>query len=78
MSRIFTGRSVGYLFGSIVGGLLFDKLNQDCLLSFALMLTAVGTALAPWSKNFMWLMVLFAFQGVSMGFLDTGMPLYHM
>ena len=72
ITRIFTGRSVGYLAGSILSGVLFDKFNQDCLLSFALILTAVGTACAPWSHNYVTMMGLFASQGLSMGFLDTG------
>ncbi len=56
-------------------GILFDHLNQECLLSFTLLLTAVGTAAAPWSTNYLVLMGLFACQGVSMGFLDTGKSL---
>ena len=72
ISQIFTGRSVGYLFGSITSGFLYDRLNQNFLLSFSLIVTAVGTALAPWSKNFTLLMVFIALQGISMGFLDTG------
>ena len=55
-----------------VAGVLFDCLNQECLLSLSLLLTAVGTAAAPWSTNYIVLMSLFACQGVSMGFLDTG------
>ena len=55
-----------------VTGVLFDCLNQECLLSLSLLLTAVGTAAAPWSTNYIVLMSLFACQGVSMGFLDTG------
>ena len=72
IARIFTGRSVGYLVGSILGGLLFDRFNQDCMLSLALLLTAVGTAMAPWSPHYLAMMALFGTQGLSMGFLDTG------
>ncbi len=55
-----------------LSGILFDFVNQECLLSFSLLLTAIGTAAAPWSTNYFILMGLFACQGVSMGFLDTG------
>ncbi|ELU06808.1 hypothetical protein CAPTEDRAFT_82130, partial [Capitella teleta] len=72
ISRLFTGRSVGYLFGSLMGGFLFDRVNQTCLLSLSLLLTAIGTAAAPWCTNFLFLVGILAFQGISMGFLDTG------
>ena len=45
ISRIFTGRSLGYLGGSILGGVLFDHINQQCLLSISLLLTAVSIIL---------------------------------
>ena len=60
------------MFNYFLPGILFDYLNQECLLSVSLLLTAVGTAAAPWSTNYIVLMALFACQGVSMGFLDTG------
>ena len=72
ISRIFTGRSVGYLVGSIIGGFLFDQFNQSCLLSFSLLLSALGTAAAPWCSSYVFLMGILAFQGLSLGFLDTG------
>ena len=80
VSRIFTGRSVGYLLGTIVSGMLFDCLNHNVLLMFGLLLTAFGTAAAPWCATVQVLVLVFAFPGVSMGFLDTGMslPFYHI
>ena len=77
ISRIFTGRSIGYLLGTIVSGMLFDCLNNHVMLVFSLLLTAVGTALAPWCPTFPPLALVFAFQGISMGFLDTGELVTH-
>jgi MFS family permease len=43
MGYVFTARSVGYLFGSMMGGPLFDRLDGNKLLAVALCLTVVGT-----------------------------------
>jgi MFS family permease len=43
MGYVFTARSVGYLFGSMVGGPLFDRLDGNKLLAVALGLTVIGT-----------------------------------
>ncbi|XP_074660196.1 sodium-dependent glucose transporter 1-like [Tubulanus polymorphus] len=70
--RIFTGRSIGYLLGSIVGGLLFDHLNKFFLIALSLLFSAFATASAPWCEN-LWLMIcMFSIVGFTMGFLDTG------
>jgi len=74
ISLIFTSRSVGYLFGSIVGGVLFDYLNQPgCLLSISMIVTGFATAVAPWCRKLVWLATMIMLQGISMGFLDTGL-----
>ncbi len=72
VSQIFTGRSLGYLTGSVIGGVLVDKTNEVCLLSASMLLTAAATALTPWCGTFLLLMVMMGFQGFSMGSLDTG------
>lgn len=72
ISRIYPGRSVGYLLGSIVSGLLFDKLNQYGLLSASLISAAIATAFVPWIKHLELMLVSFGVQGVALGFLDTG------
>lgn len=72
ISTVFTVRSVGYLVGSIVGGVLFNVFNHSCLVGFFLLLTAIGTALAPWWQQLSKLMACISFVGVSMGLLDTG------
>lgn len=52
--------------------MLFDRLNQHCLFSITLFITAIATAAAPWCHRFVFLVAIVAFQGISMGFLDTG------
>ncbi|KAI0238738.1 Sodium-dependent glucose transporter 1 [Lamellibrachia satsuma] len=72
ISRVFTVRSIGYLVGSIVGGFLFNFFNHSCLVGIFLLLTAIGTALAPWWQQLSKLMACISFVGMSMGLLDTG------
>ena len=72
ISTIFTGRSLGYLVGSILGGMMFDRVNQACLLGLSLMLTSAATAVVPWCRQLIWLIGIMSMQGLSMGFLDTG------
>ena len=73
ISSIFTGRSFGYLIGSLVGGFMFDRLNGLLLLSFALFMASVATIIAPWAKHFMLLLGMIGLQGASLGVMDTGM-----
>ncbi|XP_019628820.1 PREDICTED: sodium-dependent glucose transporter 1A-like isoform X2 [Branchiostoma belcheri] len=72
ISYIFTARSVGYLVGSAVGGVLFDTFDQHLLLGLSLLLNAIGFAVIPWAKRLSIMGVLISFTGVAMGFLDTG------
>ncbi|XP_064634021.1 uncharacterized protein LOC135491960 isoform X2 [Lineus longissimus] len=71
ISRIFIGRSTGYLIGSVIGGLLIDMMNKSFLMSMFLLLMAIGTAILPWCTRLYLLIITIAFQGVSMGLVDT-------
>eukprot|EP00118_Oscarella_pearsei_P015509 m.140356 g.140356 ORF g.140356 m.140356 type:complete len:551 (+) comp38299_c0_seq3:314-1966(+) len=72
LSYIFTARSTGYLSGSILGGILFDRFEGHLLVSISQILCTVGTFLVPLLKLIGPLAVCVVFQGVAMGFLDTG------
>ncbi|NWX11115.1 MFS4B protein, partial [Caloenas nicobarica] len=69
---IFVGRSLGYLGGSVVGGLLFDCMNARLLLALSMFGTTVGLYGIPWCKKSLLLTVLMSVVGASMGILDTG------
>ncbi|XP_006261669.2 sodium-dependent glucose transporter 1 isoform X3 [Alligator mississippiensis] len=69
---IFVGRSVGYLGGSVVGGILFDCMNPHLLLGLSMLGTAAGLYAIPWCKKALMLTGLMSVIGVSMGVLDTG------
>ncbi|XP_028653427.2 sodium-dependent glucose transporter 1 [Erpetoichthys calabaricus] len=72
ISYIFVGRSMGYIGGSVVGGVLFDCVNHHLLLGFAMLITAFGLFAIPFCKKALLLTVLMSIIGITMGFLDTG------
>ncbi|NXU18639.1 MFS4B protein, partial [Pardalotus punctatus] len=69
---IFVGRSLGYLGGSVVGGMLFDCMNANLLLALSMLATMAGLYGIPWCKQSLLLTVLMSVIGGSMGILDTG------
>ncbi|XP_076129266.1 sodium-dependent glucose transporter 1 isoform X1 [Alosa pseudoharengus] len=72
ISYIFVGRSVGYIGGSLLGGILFDCMNPHLLLGFSMLVTAFGMIAIPFCKKALFLTALMSCVGISMGFLDTG------
>ncbi|KFQ31772.1 Sodium-dependent glucose transporter 1, partial [Merops nubicus] len=69
---IFVGRSLGYLGGSVLGGVLFDCMNAHLLLALSMSATTVGLYGIPWCKKSLLLTGLMSVIGASMGILDTG------
>ncbi|XP_070200497.1 sodium-dependent glucose transporter 1-like isoform X2 [Littorina saxatilis] len=72
ISFIFTGRSLGYLLGSVVGGVLFVYFDQQILLFYTLVLTGMATIAVPWCTALVALASMIAVQGLALGVLDTG------
>ncbi|OCT78158.1 sodium-dependent glucose transporter 1 isoform X1 [Xenopus laevis] len=72
ISFIFVGRSMGYLGGSVLGGILFEQINQHLLLGISMLATAAGLFVVPWCKKAVLLTAVMSVVGMSMGFLDTG------
>ncbi|XP_061846496.1 sodium-dependent glucose transporter 1 [Colius striatus] len=69
---IFVGRSLGYLGGSVLGGVLFDCMNAHLLLALSMFGTTVGLYGIPWCEKSLLLTALMSVIGASMGILDTG------
>ena len=67
-------RSLGYLGGSVAGGLLFDRFahRANPLLAASVLLAAAGTAAIPLCTTLAGLVFAVATQGACMGALDTG------
>ncbi|XP_052019192.1 sodium-dependent glucose transporter 1 [Apodemus sylvaticus] len=72
LSEIFVGRALGYLCGSVAGGVLFDCMNHFLLLGLSNLLTAASLYLTPFCKTAAVLTAMMSVTGVSFGVLDTG------
>uniref|UniRef100_A0A8C8SJS6 Major facilitator superfamily domain containing 4B n=1 Tax=Pelusios castaneus TaxID=367368 RepID=A0A8C8SJS6_9SAUR len=69
---IFVGRSLGYLGGSVIGGIIFDCMNPHLLLGLSMLGTALCLFALPWCKKALLLTAMMSAVGTSMGVLDTG------
>lgn len=69
---IYTARYSGYVFGALIGGILFDRYNRQFLLFLSLLATAIGIITIPFCTKLSILMTCTAITGITMGFLDTG------
>ncbi|NXL83325.1 MFS4B protein, partial [Alectura lathami] len=69
---IFVGRSLGYLGGSVLGGILFDHMNAHLLIALSMLGTTLGLYAISWCKKSLLLTALMSVIGASMGVLDTG------
>jgi hypothetical protein len=73
MSYVFTARSVAYLLGSVVGGLLLEVLQNTCtMLALAMYLVGIGSFCAPLCTAVWSLGLSMACAGFAMGLIDTG------
>ncbi|NXN94194.1 MFS4B protein, partial [Rhinopomastus cyanomelas] len=72
ISCIFVGRSLGYLVGSVIGGVLFDLMDAHLLLALSMFGTTLGLYAIPWCTKLLLLTALMSVIGASMGILDTG------
>ncbi|CAL1291799.1 unnamed protein product [Larinioides sclopetarius] len=71
---IFTGRSTGYLAGSLLGGTLFDLTEKkQFLMTIFNFLIALSMFAVPWSRTVGMLAGWLVLSGFSMGALDTGL-----
>ncbi|XP_053407664.1 sodium-dependent glucose transporter 1-like isoform X2 [Mercenaria mercenaria] len=71
-SWIFSTWSIGYMAGSLVCGVLYDKINRLFLMFFCSAGTSVCSICLPQFKSFTMTIVFRALTGVFCGGLDTG------
>lgn len=72
MSYIFTARSAGYLIGSMVGGMLFDKYNELLVLCISCLWSMLMMFVVPLVKSVYLLAVVIFSMANSLGSLETG------
>ena len=71
ISYVLTARGFGYLLGSIISGLIYNKFDVHLMMFFALILTSVGAVVVPFVSYVSLLALALSSAGLSMGFLDT-------
>ncbi|XP_076371221.1 sodium-dependent glucose transporter 1A-like isoform X2 [Tachypleus tridentatus] len=72
ISYIIVGRGIGYLIGSIVGGILFDHFNRQLLFLINILILGITTTAAPWCRDLGSLIVTMTVGGLTLGAIDTG------
>jgi FHS family Na+ dependent glucose MFS transporter 1 len=72
ISILFTARYFGVMSGIIFGGRVYDRVNGHPILTTALVLLAVFTALVPFSNSLWQLAVIFCALGFAGGTIDVG------
>ncbi|XP_013788363.1 sodium-dependent glucose transporter 1A-like [Limulus polyphemus] len=72
ISYIIVGRGIGYLIGSIVGGILFDRFNRQVLFLVNILILAISMTAAPWCRDLSPLIATMTVGGLTLGAIDTG------
>ena len=62
----------GYLVGSLVAGILYDRFNKLLLIFVSIVTMAVTTAIIPWCSQFPLMLAVKFIQGLGSGGMDTG------
>ncbi len=70
-----SARSFGMFVGSFLFGGIFHRVNEWLSTTISYALVAASTVLIPWCVHSTWLAVLFAIQGIQLGFFDAGYTL---
>lgn len=72
ISYIFTGRSAGYVAGSILGGIVFERYHPLMLIAITLGMSGIGLIVTPYAQQLIISVITISFVGAAMGALDTG------
>ncbi|XP_052765259.1 sodium-dependent glucose transporter 1A-like [Mya arenaria] len=71
-SWLFTTAGIGYLVGSLLGGILFDRFNKLLIIGVSCVTMAVFTGFQPWCRSYPLMLALRFLSGLGGGGLDTG------
>src|SRR5688572_8819505 len=72
ISFLFITRSLGYLFGALLGGRLYDRLPGHPIMAIMLFGMAITLTLAPFTPSLVVLMSILFILGIAEGTLDVG------
>ena len=71
-SWFFVARSLGYLAGALLGGMLYDRLPGHAVMATALAFSALLVALIPLASWYWLLLLVMSVLGIASGVLDVG------
>ncbi|CAC5397253.1 NAGLT1 [Mytilus coruscus] len=71
-SYYLTALSLGFLLGALVAGWIFRKGNQMITMSTLTAVFAILTAVIPWCKYYVLMIILFLIRGSARGVIDAG------
>ena len=71
-SFFFTATSVGYLVGSLVAGMVYNKVNKSLLMLLTVMGLAVTTVAIPWCSPYALMVAIHFVASLFAGGIDTG------
>lgn len=69
---LFTVRAAGYMLGAVACGYLLPHCRAALLFAVPLLVACAGAVAIPTIRSYWVTCLLFSFQGISMGVLDTG------
>jgi len=72
ISFLFTARALGYMFGSLLGGYLYDRIPGNPIMGIMLILMAVGLATVPTISRLWLLVIVLLAVGTVDGVTDVG------
>lgn len=72
ISFTLTSRSVGYVIGSVIMGVLFPKVNFQLASAVVLLLSAITTGILPHMRQLWSLLFVFFLNGASVALYETG------
>ena len=76
LSLGLSANSLGYLIGSVLCGVLFDRLSQDFQLALSTLIMGVMAALPAYSGGLWGFIAVMFVKGVAMGYISTGNDFY--
>ncbi|KAK3596319.1 hypothetical protein CHS0354_031651 [Potamilus streckersoni] len=71
-SWLLTVGAFGYLTGTLIFGVLYDRFNRLLLLFLSILGASIGSGTTPWCSNFPLMIAVRIISGVFFGGIDTG------
>ncbi|KAH3718200.1 hypothetical protein DPMN_060999 [Dreissena polymorpha] len=71
-SWLFTICAIGYVLGSFLGGVLYDRFDRLLLLALSCFLMGLSTGFVPYCESFPLMLIMRFLAGLGCGGLDTG------